>query len=86
MLPNNLPKMQENESIDWATHPEFDWEYVTVLEKIGELLWLALEPFTQNGELCFICCSPFGLKGAWILGICQHMYCFDGGKEEMSTM
>jgi hypothetical protein len=63
--------MQENASIDWATHPKLDWEYVTaMLEEIGELLWSTIEPFTQNGELCFICCSPFEPKGAWILGTC----------------
>jgi hypothetical protein len=42
--------MQENASIDWATHPKLDWEYVTaMLEEIGELLWSTIEPFTQNG-------------------------------------
>jgi hypothetical protein len=24
-----------------------------MLEKIGELLWLAFQPFMQNGELCW---------------------------------
>jgi hypothetical protein len=40
MFPENLPKMQENSSIDWATHLELNWEYFTTMfEKIGELLW-----------------------------------------------
>jgi hypothetical protein len=25
-------------------------------------------------DLWFICCPPFGPKGGWILGICQHVY------------
>jgi hypothetical protein len=50
------------------------------------------QPFTQNGELCYICCSPFGLEGAWILGtLPKHVPSamfnhFNGGKEEMSIM
>jgi hypothetical protein len=74
MFLNNLPKMMNNASINWVMHPEFNWEYVMVMsKKIGELLWPTPQPFTQNGELCLICCSPFGLEGAWILGTCQHM-------------
>jgi hypothetical protein len=45
-----------------------------MLEKIRELLWPTLQPFTQIGELCLICCSPFRPKSAWILGTCQYMY------------
>jgi len=67
--------MAKNASIDWVTHLEFDWEYVTIMSgKIGELLWPTPQPFMQNGELCLICYSPFGPKGAWILNTCQHMY------------
>jgi hypothetical protein len=67
--------MAKNVSIDWVKHPKLDWEYVTVMsKKIGELLWPTLQPFTQTKELCLICCSPFGPKGAWILSTFQHMY------------
>jgi hypothetical protein len=65
MFRNNLPKMGKNASIDWAMHPELNWEYFTaMLEKTREFLWPTPQPFMQNGELCFICCSPFGLEGA----------------------
>ncbi len=40
------------------------------VRKKKEILW----PTPQNGESCLICCSPFGPKGTWILGTCQHMY------------
>jgi hypothetical protein len=71
MFPNNLPKMVENASIDWVTHPKLDWEYVIVMsKKTKELLWPTLQPFTQDGDLCLICSSSFGLEGAWILGTC----------------
>ncbi len=33
MFLDNLPKMQENASIDWVTHPKVNWEYVTILLK-----------------------------------------------------
>jgi hypothetical protein len=67
--------MAKNACIDWVTHPKLDWEYVIImLEKVGELLWPTPQPFTQNGELCLICYSPFGPKGAWILNTCQHIY------------
>jgi hypothetical protein len=63
MFLDNLPKMREIGSVDWATHFEFNWEYVIVVsEKIGEFLWPTLQTFAQNGELCFICCSLFGQK------------------------
>jgi hypothetical protein len=40
MFFDNLPKMVKNASIDWATHLELNWEYVTILsEKTKELLW-----------------------------------------------
>jgi hypothetical protein len=65
MFLDNLPKMVENVSIDWVTHFKLDWEYVmTMSEKIGEILWPTLQHFTQNGELCFIRCSPFRPEGA----------------------
>jgi hypothetical protein len=71
MFLDNLPKMVEDVSINWVTHLQFDWEYViTMLEKIGELLWPTPQHFMQNGDLCFICYSPFGPEGAWILGTC----------------
>jgi hypothetical protein len=39
MFPNNLPKMQNNGSINWVTHHELDWEYVTtMLRKKKEIL------------------------------------------------
>ncbi len=64
MFLDNLPKMYEIGNINCATHFELDWEYITTMvEKIRELLWPTLQPFMQNGELCFICCSPFGPKG-----------------------
>jgi hypothetical protein len=72
---NNLSKMAKNVSIDSVTHPKPDWEYVmTMSKKTRELLWPTLQPFTQTRELCFICCSPFGPKGAWIWSTCQHVY------------
>jgi hypothetical protein len=75
MFLNNLLKMQENGNIDWATHRELNWDYVTAMsKKKREFLWPTLQPFMQNGELCLICCSPFGLEGGWILGTCQHIY------------
>jgi hypothetical protein len=78
MFPNNLPKMPRNIIINWVMHLELDWEYVTaMLEKTWELLWPTPQPFMQNGVLCFICCSPFRPKGAWMLGTCQHMYHYD---------
>jgi hypothetical protein len=64
MFLNSLLKFQENVSIGWVTHPKFDWEYViVVLEKTWEQLVATFQPFTQNGKLCLICCSPFGLEG-----------------------
>jgi hypothetical protein len=68
MFLDNLPKMYEIGNINCATHFELDWEYITTMvEKIRELLWPIVQPFMQNGELCFICCSPFGPKGTWLL-------------------
>jgi hypothetical protein len=65
MFLNILPKMVENANIDWVTHPKVNWEYVTIMsKKIEEFLWPTPQPFMQNGELCFICYSPFGPKGA----------------------
>ncbi len=75
MFLENLPKVANNANIDWAMHPKLNWEYFTTMsEKTREFLWPTPQPFMQNGELCLICCSPFGPKGAWILGTCQHMY------------
>jgi hypothetical protein len=71
MFPNNLTKMVKNASIEWAMHLELNWQFVTMMsKKPWELLWPTPQPFTQNEELCLICYSPFGPKGAWILGIC----------------
>jgi hypothetical protein len=33
MFLDNLPKMVENVSIDWVTHPKLDWEYVITMSK-----------------------------------------------------
>jgi len=75
MFLENLPKVANNANIDWAMHPKLNWEYFTTMsKKTREFLWPTPQPFMQNGELCLICCSPFGPKGAWILGTCQHMY------------
>jgi hypothetical protein len=74
MFPNNLPKMTKNENINWVMHPSSIGNVIVMSKKIGELLWPTPQPFTQNVELCIICCSPFGPKGAWTLGTCQHMY------------
>jgi hypothetical protein len=39
MFLDNLPKMVENVSIDWVTHPKLDWEYVIAMsEKTREFL------------------------------------------------
>ncbi len=85
--------MPKDANIDLRTYLELDWEYVTAMsKKKGELLWPKLQFFMQNGELCFLCCFPFELEGAWILStlpthvpsiMLNH---FNGGKEEMFKM
>jgi hypothetical protein len=33
VFPDNLPKMQDTENINWSMHLEFDWEYFTSTSK-----------------------------------------------------
>jgi hypothetical protein len=67
-------------------HAKFDWEYViATLKKGGEVMWPTPQPFTQNGEMCFICCSPFEMTHSQFLdGLKEESKIEDNGKRKQS--
>jgi hypothetical protein len=46
---DNLLKMLENVSVNWATHPKLNWEYVIIVsKKTRKILWPTPQPFPKK--------------------------------------
>ena len=72
-FPDEMVKLPNSNLIDWS---KYDWDYETATSCAPDKhkLWPSPAEFVTNGEICAICCNPFGPEGGWALGTCRHMF------------